>query len=318
MSSAEARSNQASSNAAGGTVDMHLEMQIIPVSGVDRSKQFYQRLGWRLDADVALLDGLRIVQFTRPGSAASVTFGTGLATAAPGSAEGGPRHRHRRGPRRPGRPRHRRERDLARPAVPSRGPAARPRPRAPATGSSSPFTDPDGNTWLVQEVTTRLPGRADAAGTAFASAAAWPARCGGPRWPTARTRSARAVASVFTGRATTGTGPAGTPPPGGRAGRDGPASVTGLASPEGVPGAAPGQRGHSGHVLGKRRLNRLSARDPHRLGPPVMGRETEQRLVRHPQLRHSQRITGKSARNTTPADRRADASRFGIVMRELL
>jgi hypothetical protein len=64
MSSTEARSNHASSDAAAGTVDMHLEVQIIPVSGVDRSKQFYQRLGSRLDADVAPLDGLRIVQFT--------------------------------------------------------------------------------------------------------------------------------------------------------------------------------------------------------------------------------------------------------------
>ena len=86
MRSAEARGNHASSDAAAGTVDMHLEVQIIPVSDVDRSKQFYQRLGWRLDADVAPLDGLRIVQ--PPGAAASVTFGTGLTAAAPGSAEG--------------------------------------------------------------------------------------------------------------------------------------------------------------------------------------------------------------------------------------
>ena len=69
-------------------VDMHLEIDIIPVSDVDRSKQFYQRLGWRLDADAAPLEGLRIVQFTPPGSAASITFGQGLTTAAPGSAEG--------------------------------------------------------------------------------------------------------------------------------------------------------------------------------------------------------------------------------------
>ena len=64
-----------SRGAAGGKVDMHLEIQIIPVSDVDRSKQFYQRLGWRLDGDVAPLDGLRIVQFTPQGSAALVTFG---------------------------------------------------------------------------------------------------------------------------------------------------------------------------------------------------------------------------------------------------
>ena len=67
MRSAEARGNHASSDAAAGTVDMHLEVQIIPVSDVDRSKQFYQRLGWRLDDDVTPLDGLRIVQFTAPG-----------------------------------------------------------------------------------------------------------------------------------------------------------------------------------------------------------------------------------------------------------
>jgi len=79
MSSTEARSS----------IDMHLEVDIIPVSDVDRSKQFYQRLGWRLDQDVAPLEGLRIVQFTPPGSAASVTFGQGLTTATPGSAEGG-------------------------------------------------------------------------------------------------------------------------------------------------------------------------------------------------------------------------------------
>src|SRR5215469_17283029 len=78
-----------SRDASVGTVDMKLEVQIIPVSDVDRSKQFYQRLGWRLDDDVAPLEGLRIVQFTPPGSGASITFGLGLTTAAPGSAEAG-------------------------------------------------------------------------------------------------------------------------------------------------------------------------------------------------------------------------------------
>jgi len=70
-------------------VDMKLEVDVIAVSDVDRSKQFYQRLGWRLDADDAPLDGLRIVQFTPPGSGCSVTFGKGLTGAAPGSATGG-------------------------------------------------------------------------------------------------------------------------------------------------------------------------------------------------------------------------------------
>ena len=72
-----------------GNVDMKLDIQIIPVSDVDRSKEFYERLGFRLDADDAPLDGLRIVQLTPPGSGASITFGLGLTTAAPGSAEGG-------------------------------------------------------------------------------------------------------------------------------------------------------------------------------------------------------------------------------------
>src|ERR1700741_3184433 len=88
MNTNEVRNNDATSDASG-KVDMRLEVDIIPVSSVDRSKQFYERLGWRLDDDVAPLDGLRIVQFTPPGSAASITFGLGLTTAAPGSAEGG-------------------------------------------------------------------------------------------------------------------------------------------------------------------------------------------------------------------------------------
>ena len=68
---------------------MKLEVAIIPVSDVERSKRFYQRLGWRFDDDVSPLDGIRIVQFTPPGSACSVTFGKGITAAAPGSAEGG-------------------------------------------------------------------------------------------------------------------------------------------------------------------------------------------------------------------------------------
>src|SRR5438128_12047286 len=69
-------------------VDMKLEVEIIPFSDVARSKRFYQRLGWRFDDDVSPVDGVRIVQFTPPGSACSVTFGKGVTAAAPGSAEG--------------------------------------------------------------------------------------------------------------------------------------------------------------------------------------------------------------------------------------
>src|SRR6201996_5646118 len=87
MSTTEMHSD--SGDAAVGNVGMHLEIDVIPVADVDRAKQFYGRLGWRLDDDVAPMDGLRIVQFTPPGSGASITFGLGLTTAAPGSAEGG-------------------------------------------------------------------------------------------------------------------------------------------------------------------------------------------------------------------------------------
>jgi catechol 2,3-dioxygenase-like lactoylglutathione lyase family enzyme len=170
MSITEAQGSTPDANV--GKVDMKLEVQIIPVSDVDRSKDFYVRLGWRLDADDAPLEGLRIVQFTPPGSGASVTFGKGLTRAAPGSGEGGlivsdievAHH------------------ELAGRSIPVsdvwHGPPFPPEARQPGPdpnhtsyGSFFSFSDPDGNTWLVQEVTTRLPGRVDATQTAFASVA---------------------------------------------------------------------------------------------------------------------------------------------------
>jgi catechol 2,3-dioxygenase-like lactoylglutathione lyase family enzyme len=164
--------HNADRDAAVGNVDMHLEVDIIPVSDVDRSKQFYVRLGWRLDADDAPLEGLRIVQFTPPGSAASVTFGQGLTTAAPGSAEGGlivsdieAAHDEIAG----------RGVDASEiwhgPPFPAEARQPGPDPERTSYGSFFSFTDPDGNVWLVQEVTTRLPGRIDATETAFASTA---------------------------------------------------------------------------------------------------------------------------------------------------
>jgi catechol 2,3-dioxygenase-like lactoylglutathione lyase family enzyme len=87
MSTTEAQG--VSRDASLKRVDMRLEIQVIPVSDVDRCKEFYERLGWRLDDDVAPMEGLRIVQFTPPGSGTSITFGQGLTSAAPGSAEGG-------------------------------------------------------------------------------------------------------------------------------------------------------------------------------------------------------------------------------------
>ena len=141
-------------------VDMKLEVHIIPVSDVERSKQFYGRLGWRLDEDVAPGKAVRIVQFTPPGSACSVTLGKGITAAAPGSAAGGlivsdieAAHDElvRRGI------------DASEmwhgPPFPPEARLGGPDPKRTSYGSFFSFKDPDGNTWLVQEVTTRLPGR---------------------------------------------------------------------------------------------------------------------------------------------------------------
>jgi catechol 2,3-dioxygenase-like lactoylglutathione lyase family enzyme len=155
-----------------GKIDMKLEIHVIAVSDVDRSKQFYERLGWRLDDDVAPLDGLRVVQFTPPGSGTSITFGTGLTAAAPGSALAGlvvsdieAAHGEVVG----------RGIDATDvwhgPPFPAEARQPGVDPERASYGSFFAFNDPDGNLWLVQEVTSRLPGRVDATGTAFASTA---------------------------------------------------------------------------------------------------------------------------------------------------
>jgi len=152
-----------SSTAAHGLMgegELNLENVVIPVSDVDRAKQFYARLGWRFDEDVAPMDGLRIVQFTPPGSGCSITFGLGLTSAAPGSAEavlvvsdivGAHKDLLSRGV------------DVLDvwhgPPFPVQARQPGPDPERASYGSFCSFTDPDGNTWLVQEVTTRHPGR---------------------------------------------------------------------------------------------------------------------------------------------------------------
>ena len=83
----EVRSNDATSDASVARVDMKLEVAVIPVSDVNRAKEFYGNLGWRLDADFRFDNGFRVVQFTPPGSGCSVQFGTKITTAAPGSAK---------------------------------------------------------------------------------------------------------------------------------------------------------------------------------------------------------------------------------------
>jgi catechol 2,3-dioxygenase-like lactoylglutathione lyase family enzyme len=158
MSATEAHNT--SRDVSVAQVDMKLEVQIIPVSDVDRSKEFYERLGWRLDDDVAPMEGLRIVQFTPPRSATSITFGQGLTTAAPGSAEAGltvsdieAAHHELVG-------RGINVSDIWHgPPFPVEARQPGPDPERTSYGSFCSFTDPDGNTWLVQEVTTRLPGR---------------------------------------------------------------------------------------------------------------------------------------------------------------
>src|SRR5262245_17167987 len=88
MSTTEPRSDDATGDASAGTVDLKLEVVVIPVSDVDRSKEFDGNVGWRLDADFAFDNGFRVVQFTPPGSGASLQFGACITPAAPGSAQG--------------------------------------------------------------------------------------------------------------------------------------------------------------------------------------------------------------------------------------
>jgi catechol 2,3-dioxygenase-like lactoylglutathione lyase family enzyme len=150
-------------------IDMALEVVVIPVSDADRAVRFYGSLKWRLDADIAIGDDFRLLQFTPPGSGCSIQFGKGVTPKAPGSAG-----------------------DLylvvsdiqeARKALadcgvdvsevfhrsPTRERLAAPDPERRSYGSFVSFCDPDGNAWLVQEVTTRLPGRCNTGVTAFKS-----------------------------------------------------------------------------------------------------------------------------------------------------
>ncbi|WP_099515957.1 VOC family protein [Microvirga ossetica] len=156
---------------SAGTIDMKLEVVVIPVSDVDRAKRFYGGLGWRLDADFIVGEEFRVVQLTPRGSPCSVHFGTGIPSAVPGSTRGlylvvsdiqSARAElidrgadvsevfHRAGPGQP--------------------PLSGPDPARRSYFSYATFSDPDGNEWLLQEVTTRFPGRIDSNATSFASA----------------------------------------------------------------------------------------------------------------------------------------------------
>src|SRR6267142_3304600 len=182
VSTKPVRINEPTSDAGVARVDMKFEIVVIPVSDVDRAKEFYGRLGWRLDADYDSGKDFRVLQFTPPGSGCSIIFGKNVTAAVPGSAQGlylivsdieaaraellghgveisdvfhdasgvyaGPDEPYLFGRQR----------------VSGRDPEAR------SYLSFASFRDPDGNGWLFQEVTTRLPGRIDAATTTFASA----------------------------------------------------------------------------------------------------------------------------------------------------
>jgi catechol 2,3-dioxygenase-like lactoylglutathione lyase family enzyme len=170
MSSTAVLSDSGLKTAPSQVIDMRVEVVVVPVSDVERAKRFYGGLGWRFDADFAK-GAFRVVQFTPPGSSCSIQFGTGITASAADSAQSVylvvP------------------EIETARAELVARGvdvsevfhrggPKGRlsgPDPGRASYGSFVSFSDPDGNSWLVQEVTTRLPGRVNADGATFSSPA---------------------------------------------------------------------------------------------------------------------------------------------------
>jgi catechol 2,3-dioxygenase-like lactoylglutathione lyase family enzyme len=180
MTSTQAHSETAVETPTTRGIDMKFEIAVIPVSDVDRAKRFYSKLGWRLDADFAG-DDWRVIQFTPPGSPASVIFGNNVTAAAPGSAQGlylivsdieAARAEllsrgvaigevfHGAGDVHAG---------TDEPYLSGRRRVSGPDPKRGSYGSYASFSDPDGNGWLFQEITARLPGRVDAGDTTFTS-----------------------------------------------------------------------------------------------------------------------------------------------------
>lgn len=162
MTSTQPSSDTATGVSSSTAVAMRFEVALLPVADVDRAKAFYQRLGWRLDADFPVDEHYRVVQFTPPGSPASIQFGTGVTTLAPGSMQDMMLVVD--------------DIDAARNELISRGAdvsevfhgrrdvpvdkrALGRDPERTSYRSYATFSDPDGNRWLLQEVTTRLPGR---------------------------------------------------------------------------------------------------------------------------------------------------------------
>jgi predicted enzyme related to lactoylglutathione lyase len=176
MSKTETRIETATKAAPSSTVDMKFELAVIPVSDVDRAKDFYAKLGWKLDMDFVRGDDFRVIQFTPRGSAGSIIFGSGIPSTKPGSAQGlylvvsdivaaraslmergvavselfhdadGVFHRAGTG-----------------------GRVSGPAPQRRSYGTFASFNDPDGNGWLMQEVTVRLPGHGGEGNLTFGS-----------------------------------------------------------------------------------------------------------------------------------------------------
>ena len=182
MSTTQVRSDNATDTAVAAKVDMKFEIVVIPVSDIDRAKEFYGRLGWRLDADFDNGKDFRVIQFTPPGSGCSVIFGKNVTAAAPGSAQGlylivsdieAARKEllgrgiqisqvfHEAGGVYAG---------TDEPYLFGRRRVSGLDPEHRSYRSFASFHDPDGNGWLFQEITTRLPGRIDSTTTTFASA----------------------------------------------------------------------------------------------------------------------------------------------------
>ena len=169
MTTTELHSEVEIKAAGAKAIDMKIEVVVIPVSDVDRAKRFYAGIGWRLDGDYVKGDAFRGVQFTPPGSSCSIHFGTGITSATPGSAQGlflvvsdieaaraqlvacGLETS-----------------DVFHRGV-GEGPKAGRDPERRSYYSYATFRDPDGNTWLLQEVTARLPGRVDPSASTFSS-----------------------------------------------------------------------------------------------------------------------------------------------------
>ena len=182
MSTSEVRSKDATSKASPSRADMKFEIVVVPVSDVDRAKEFYARLGWRLDADFNSGKDFRVMQFTPPGSGCSVIFGKNVTAAAPGSAQGlylivSDIQAVRKELLGRGVEISEVFHDAAgvyagkdEPYLFGRHRVSGLDPDHRSYRSFASFRDPDGNGWLFQEITTRLPGRIDSATTTFASA----------------------------------------------------------------------------------------------------------------------------------------------------